>query len=188
PHRHVHRLRPPARPERPHVDLHLLEARHGEEVAAEARRALEAGMGGRGAERDRSDVAPARPPDLPLRRQVRDEMPVRASHSCIRGQVAHGGDLALPEGCALSVSRSVGRVTRRIPAVLLVATLAAVACGHDDKPQTAARRSKPTVTTRPSAAQQTTGPYAVGVRTFTFVDESRPLNVQDTRADAPRRT
>jgi fermentation-respiration switch protein FrsA (DUF1100 family) len=66
--------------------------------------------------------------------------------------------------------------------------LVAVACGHDDKPQTAARHSKPTVTTRQSAAQQTTGPYAVGVRTFTFVDESRPLNVKDTRPDAPRRT
>jgi fermentation-respiration switch protein FrsA (DUF1100 family) len=70
-------------------------------------------------------------------------------------------------------------VTRRIPAVLLVMLLVTVACGHDNKPQKAARPSKPT---------QTTGPYAVGVRTFNFVDESRPLNVKDNRPDAPRRT
>jgi fermentation-respiration switch protein FrsA (DUF1100 family) len=57
--------------------------------------------------------------------------------------------------------------------------LVTVACGHDNKAQKAARPSKPT---------QTTGPYAVGVRTFTFVDGSRPLNDKDTRPDAPRRT
>lgn len=72
---------------------------------------------------------------------------------------------------------------RRIPPLLLAVVLVTIACGHDDKPQKAAPRPKPTQTT-----QATTGPYAVGVRTFTFVDESRPLDAKDNRPDAPRRT
>ena len=68
-------------------------------------------------------------------------------------------------------------MTRRIPAAVLAVLLVTVACGHDHK--TAARHAKPA---------ETTGPYAVGVRTFNFVDDSRPLDANDHRPDAPRRT
>jgi pimeloyl-ACP methyl ester carboxylesterase len=70
---------------------------------------------------------------------------------------------------------------------VLLAALVAVACGsHDKRSQKATGRSKPT--SGASSSQRTTGPYAVGMRTFTFVDDSRPLTANDTRPDAPRRT
>jgi fermentation-respiration switch protein FrsA (DUF1100 family) len=73
--------------------------------------------------------------------------------------------------------------------VLLTVCIVAVACGsHGKQAKKATGRPKPTSTTTASRSQQTTGPYAVGARTFTFVDESRPLMANDTRPDAPRRT
>jgi fermentation-respiration switch protein FrsA (DUF1100 family) len=79
-------------------------------------------------------------------------------------------------------------VNRRILAVVLAVLIAAVACGDDDEPKKTTGTSKSTQTTAASKSTDTTGPYAVGVRTFTFVDASRPLRAEDTRPDAPRRT
>jgi len=65
---------------------------------------------------------------------------------------------------------SVGPVTRRLLGLLLAVLLVGSACG-DTK----------------DASQQTTGPYAVGVRTVTFVDNSRALDPRNKQPDAPRR-
>jgi pimeloyl-ACP methyl ester carboxylesterase len=87
------------------------------------------------------------------------------------------------------LGRTVTPVTRRVSVVLLAMLLVGAACGsHDKKSPNAAGRSNPASTTSISKSQQTTGPYAVGTRTFAFVDESRPLSANDTRPDAPRRT
>ena len=60
---------------------------------------------------------------------------------------------------------------RRILLLTLVLLLVATACGKDKKENT-------------GAPKPATGPFAVGTRTFHFVDESRPLQAED----GPRRT
>jgi len=69
-------------------------------------------------------------------------------------------------------------VGRRLLAPSLVLVLVLVGCGHKRD------KASPSSTTTPVAQ----GPFAVGTRTVTFVDTSRPNNRKDTRPDAPRRT
>ena len=64
--------------------------------------------------------------------------------------------------------------------MLLAACIVVGACGDDDKPEQTGGSSRPSSTTDRSRSQETTGPYAVGVRTLTFVDDTRPA--------APHRT
>src|SRR5439155_1055950 len=66
--------------------------------------------------------------------------------------------------------RSVGPVTHRLLGLLLAVLIVGSACGD-----------------KKDASQQTTGPYAVGVRTVTFIDNSRALDPRNKQPDAPRR-
>jgi fermentation-respiration switch protein FrsA (DUF1100 family) len=70
-------------------------------------------------------------------------------------------------------------LTRRsIAALVAVLLLVIGGCGKDERDETSPTPS-------PDVAR---GPFAVGVRTVTFVDSGRPNNRKDTRPDAPRRT
>ena len=61
-------------------------------------------------------------------------------------------------------------MTHRLLGLLLAVLIVGSACGD-----------------KKDASQQTTGPYAVGVRTVTFVDDSRALDARNTQPGAPRR-
>jgi alpha-beta hydrolase superfamily lysophospholipase len=66
-------------------------------------------------------------------------------------------------------------------APLLALLLAMAACGSDKH-----ENASPPKTTQTTA--KASGPFAIGVRTVTFIDRSRPNNRKDTQPGAPRRT